>query len=236
VDAARGGPWLIDRQFTFTQRQFLGRESQDFHLRSNSWVPEVAYSPERQQAFITTNVANGSAAGVVVIDMRLGKRAVWDVSAGQTVRSITTVAGVLWTLGDVPAPYSGAPGTDVTAGDYAMVIRTAALAANGADGVGWSRVRSVSPHSADGAASHTLTMTAYLDGVRTTLSSGAIVLTTGTEATWPSSRLDPEWRLPIQKCSTLAVQLSATPAVARWAAIRLDVAPLPKRAPAKTRS
>ncbi len=233
VDAARGGPWLVDRQFTFTQRQYLGRLAQTFFLRTNSWVPEVAYSPERQQAYITVDGADGTTDGVAVADLRHEKWAVW--SAG-TTRSITVVGGVLWLMGDDAAAYSGAPGSDAVAGDYAMVVRTAAFSADGRDGLGWSRVRSVSAHSADGAASHTLTMTAYLDQVRTALSSGAITQTTGTEATWPSSRLDPEWRLPIQKCSTISVQLSATPAVARWAAIRLDVAPLPRRAPAKSRT
>jgi hypothetical protein len=239
VDAARGGPWLIDRQFTFTDRQYLGRQAQDYHLRTSGWVPEVAYSSERQQAFITTNRADGATSnGVVVIDMRVGKWAVWDTYSATlgALQSVVCVSGALVVHNTEPAAYSATPGTDAVYGNYPMVVRTSALSADGRDGLGWARVRAVSPHSADGAASHVLTMTAYLDGPRTALSSGAITQTTGSEATWPSSRLDPEWRLPIQKCSTIAVQLSATPATARWAAIRLDVAPLPSRAPAKTRS
>lgn len=232
VDASRGGPWLVDRQFTFTQRQYLGRLAQTYFLRTNSWVPEVAYSPERQQAYITIDGADGSTSdGVAVVDFRHEKWATWDFG---TVRSIAVVRGILWVMGNDAAAYSGAPGSD-NGSAYAMTIKTSDLAANGRDGLGWSRVRSISPLQAEGSASHTLTITALLDRTRSH-SSGSITQTTGSESTWPSSRLAPEWRLPVQKCSTLQVTLSATPAVATWNAIRLDVAPLPSRAPAKTRS
>ncbi len=239
VDSARGGPWLIDRQFTFTERQYLGRQAADFHLQTSGWVPEVAYSSERQQAFITTNVANSTSNGVVVIDLRSGKWAVWDTVSGTTgaLRSISCVSGVLWALNDEPAPFSGTPGTDLyPAAAYAMVVKTGHLPANGQDGLGWARVRAASPLAADGTGAHTLTMTAILDKTRT-LSSGAItVAAQSADTTWPTTRQAPEWRLPSQKCGSLQLQLSASPALARWSAIRLDVAPLPLRAPARSRT
>lgn len=239
VDASRGGPWLIDRQFTFTQRQYLGRQAQRFFLGGSSFVPQVAYSPERQQAYITVAAADESSSdGVAVVDFRHEKWAVWDTFSSYygAVQAVAVVSGVLWVLNNEPAAYSGTPGTDSGRGDYAMSIKTSDLAANGRDALGWSRVRAVSMLQAEDTASHTLTLSATFDRVRTASTSGSITQTTGSEATWPSSRLAPEWRLPIQKCSTIQVQASATPAVARWTAIRLDVAPLPNRAPAKTRS
>lgn len=239
VDASRGGPWLIDRQFTFTERQFLGRQALAYHLRSSSWVPEVAYSPERQQAYVTTNKADeGTSHGVVVLDMRLGKWATWDTFSTSlgSLQSITCINGTLWAHNNEPAPYSAAPGTDDTKGDYAMAIRTADFAANGLTSFGWARVRSVSAIEALGTGTHTLTMTAVQDGQRT-LTSGAISLTApSASTTWPTSRQAPEWRLPSQKCSTIRIGLSATPATARWSAIELQVAPLPLRAPAGNRS
>src|SRR5262249_16942794 len=62
----------------------------------------------------------------------------------------------------------------------------------------------------------------------------AVALSIGAN-TWPLARQAPEWRLPSQKCSTLQVTMSATPATARWSAIRLDVQPLPPRAPTSQR-
>lgn len=239
TDAARGGPWLIDRQLTFTERQYIGRAATDFFLNVGSWVPEVAYSPERQQAYLTTPSANGTSDGVVVLDMRVGKWAVWDTVSGTlgALRHITVVSGILWALNTEPGPYNGAPGTDATAnGAYAMVIKTGALAADGRDAAGWSRIRSIRPVSGEGVTAHTLVTTAIMDATRTYTSGSVSVSTPSVDTTWPSSRDVSEWRLPSQKCSTLQVQLSASPATARWAAIRLDVAPLPKTAPPRSRS
>lgn len=238
TDPSRGGLWMVDRQFTFTNRQYMSRPVQAY-LADSTWIPELAYSPERQQAYITTPNANGTSDGVLVMDLRLEKWAVWDTRSGTTgaLRNIAVVEGALWVLNNEPAPFNGTPGTDAdSVGDYPMTIATSDLASNGRDGLGWSRVRSVSVLPAEGASSHTLTLGATFDRTRTASSSGSIVQTTGTGTTWPSHRLAPEWRLPTQKCSTIQVQASATPAVARWAAIRLDVAPLPRRAPARTRS
>jgi hypothetical protein len=255
--------------------------------------------------------------------------------------SITTVGGYLWSLNTAPGVYSNSPGTDETAGDVTMSLKTSHLAADGKDGLGWSRVRAVSVLPAEGAEDHDLVISALLDqrdpyhsdtfelitavegyrpsflitgtqgtvtmggqvyleaddvitltivdgaintllvdtptqitvqldqGVATWANFFTVLLTsdnlgvTGSTVTagdvvandyfkshlhtdnvvvvtwppprWPATRPAPEWRLPRQKCSTIRVGLSATPATARWAAIRLDVAPLPRRAPAPYR-
>lgn len=234
TDASRGGPWLITRQLS---PQYLGRPAIDYYLRTSSWVPEVAFSAERQQLYITTPVANGASHGVVVLDLRVEKWAIWDTTTGThgNLRHITCVSGVLWALNNEPAPYSGAPGSDAT-GAYVMLVKTARLASNGQDGVGWSRVRAISPREAEGTTTHTLTVTAILDGTRTHTSGSLTRTTPSADTTWPATDAPEEWRLPVQKCSSIQVQLSATPATARWAAIRLDVAPLPRRAPARNRS
>ncbi len=238
VDPSRGGPWLIDRQLTVTERQYLGRAALTYFLRTNSWVPEVAYSPERQQVYITADSV-GSSDGVIVMDMRVGKWSTWDLrdASWGALRSITCVSGVLWALSNEPAPFDATPGTDAgAAGAYAMSISTSHLAADGRDGAGWSRVRSITPMGAEGTGAHTLTITAVQDSTRSSNSGGVSVPAQSADTTWPSTRQAWEWRVPSQKCSTMQVTLSATPAVARWAAIRLDVAPLPNKAPAKNRS
>lgn len=237
TDPTRGGPWLLDRTLALTERQYLGRHAADYFIGEGGWIPEVAWSPERQQTYVTTNQVDGSTTGVVVIDLRVGKFAVWDMrdATWGATRSIECADGILWTLGDEPAPFSGTPGSDAEGGNYAMTIKTADLPANGTDGLGWARVRSVSVLGTRASGTHTLTYTAELDGVRTLTTTDSITAPSASTV-WPTNRQAPEWRLPSPKCSTIAVQLSATPANAQWAAIRLDVAPLPGRGPAKDRT
>jgi hypothetical protein len=243
-DPSKGGPWLLDRQLTLTDRQFLGRSVVAY--LDSAWVPEVAFLPERQQVFMTTDrIDEDNARGVLMFDMRVGKWSAWDISdrAGE-LHHVAAVSGSLWVAcASGVGSYSDGPGYDSfrIAGDtdtfaYSMSLATSHLAANGSDGLGWSRVRSVSVLEAEGSGAHSLTMSAALDKTRS-YTSGTYALTASVpDTTWPSTRQSPEWRLPSQKCSTLQVQLSATPAVARWAAIRLEVAPLPPRAPARSRS
>jgi hypothetical protein len=235
TDPSRGGPWLLDRSFTIHAESYLGRQALQYHLGLAGWVPEVAFSPERQQLYVSAPNAPGGT-GLVVIDLRVGKWALWDHRDDDhgALRSLTTVGGVLWTLGDEPAPYAGAPGSDA-AGPYEMRIVTAHHHSNGQDGLGWARVRSVRALSNPDSGAHTLRMYATLDGRREVASAPFVLGVPGDASTWPSDRHAPEWRLPTQKCSSIQVELSATPATARWAAIRLDVKPLPPTAPARYR-
>jgi hypothetical protein len=237
TDPQRGGPWVLDRTLGITGRQYLGKAVLPYF--DGTWVPEVAFSPERQQVYVSVHPDDGGidGSGVVVIDLRSQKFAVWDmrVTDWGALRSVECIGGVLWALSNEPAAFAGPPGSDSSGGAYAMTIKTKDLAADGRDGLGWSRVRSVSVLGTRDSGTHTLTYTAELDGCRELTGSDSITAQSAS-TTWPTNRQAPEWRLPSQKCSTIAVQLSATPAVAQWAAIRLDVAPLPKRGPAKNRS
>lgn len=236
TDPSRGGPWLIDRQLTLTDRQYLGRPAAAYFAEGGAWACEVAYSPERQQVFITVPDADlTGTSGVVVIDMRVGKWATWTLqSADGVIDSITTVEGVLWALGTNPAPFDGTPGTD-DSGDVTMTVSTSQLFADGTNGIGWARVRGISVMGAENSGNYDLSISALQDGAKIS-SSGTIACTsTGLSTTWPANRQVPEWRLPVQKCSSLQVVLTATPATAKWSAIRLEVQPLPNRAPAKQR-
>lgn len=240
TDPQRGGPWLLDRSLSLTDRKYLGSPALQYFLGTGSWVPETAFSPERQQLYVSVPAADGgSLSGVVVIDMRAGKWATWvHSSAHGTFSTMDCVQGVLWTKGTEVAPYSGAPGSDSDAA-YQMRIKTGHLPSDGQNGLGWARCRSVSALGSHDSGAHTLTMLAYQDHVRTLTSDPyvlAAVATAGPSTTWPTARQAPEWRLPVQKSSTLQVELRASPATARWAAIRLDVQPLPRRAPASQRT
>lgn len=243
TDPQRGGPWLLDRSLSLTERKYLGSPALDYFLGDGSWVPEVDFSYERQQAYVTVPTANSNGdSGVVVIDMRMSKWSTWahDEATQGALRSIAVVSGKLWSLGTEPAGYTATPGSDAE-GDYAMTLATSHFAANGTDGLGWARVRSITPLGSasvitmGGTVAHDLTISAVQDQVRLSSSGTIAIVQPGIGTGWPSNRSAPEWRLPVQKCSSLQVVLSATPAVARWSAIRLDVQPLAAKAPANQR-
>ena len=245
TDPQRGGPWIIERSLQLADRSFLGQPALDYLLAVGDWVPELAFSPERQQLYVSIPKAydlvtvGASDTGVLVIDMRGMKWSTWahqDTDMGD-LRHIEVVGGVLWTLGNEPAPFNGVPGTDVEAGDYTMRLATTHLYANGQSGAGWGRVRSIRPWPAVGGGAHNLTMTVVQDQMRSSTSGAVAVaaaVTGGT--TWPSTMQAPEWRLPVQKCSSIQVDFQASPANARWAAIRLDVAPTNTARPTGSRS
>lgn len=225
-DTAYGGLWLVDRGMGI---QTISLPAQD---RFAAAPAELDYIPERQLFVATT------ATGLLTWDMRTNQWAVWTTLNPPT--SITTSMGVLWTL-DVPTgsygtgAYSATPGTDLgIAGvsNVAMTVTTNHLFANGQDGLGWSRVRSLKILGEP--ATHTLTMTAVLDQQRTLVSrTFNLVQVPGNPVTWPTDRYAPEWRLPFQKCSSIQLTLQATPCTGAWVAARLEI--LPTEAPAPSR-
>jgi hypothetical protein len=225
----RGGPWKLDRQ----SLQYIGRPVRDYFATST--VPEIAYSPERQQLYITSDVGG---AGIVMIDLRTGRWGWWNLRQSEwgAVRSLVSVGGVVTALSNEPAAFDLTPGSDAGAGDYAMTLRTSHMASNGQQPLGWARVRSVSTLSGQGSQAHTLQLKATLDATETVVSDPYIMTTPGTSVEWPRDRQSPEWRLPTQKCSTIQVEVTASPARAVWAALLLEVAPLKGRAPARQRS
>src|SRR5207342_2008405 len=105
-DAARGGLWVLDRQLTITERQFIGKPALGKFLGNGSWVPEVAYSPERQQAYVSVPLASATETGVVVVDTRNGCLSTWT-HPGSDLVSMTTSGGILWALGDDVQAYNG---------------------------------------------------------------------------------------------------------------------------------
>lgn len=240
ADVQSGGPWLLSRS---AELQYLGRPVLAY-CRSDS-PQQLCYSPERQALFLSfdqrsTAVPGTDATGVVMMDLRTMRWAVWlnRDSADGALRFIDSVSGALWTLANEPAPLNQPPGTDSgSAGPYAMRIRTSHLYSNGLGGLGWSRVRGIRVLGTPSADAHTLTISATLDQTRSYSSTPFDEVKPTAGVTWPSTRQAPEWRLPSQKCSSIQVELSATPATAQWSALALQVAPpIPTTAPALQRA
>lgn len=230
----RGGPWIMERGLVGVS--YLGAPVRNFLAPATGFTPEVAYCPERDTVFMTYSgagyVATGT--GVIVLDFRQDRSATWanqDTPNGAQ-RSICCANGVLWTLCNEPAPYDGALGSGFDNGTaYTMTLVTDHIPVAD-NGLAWGRVRSVTVLGTDNTTSCTLTISALLDQ-NTHLTSGAQTVNGqgGDLGTWPAERQAPEWRLPTQKCSTIQITLSASPAGAEWAALALRVRPIASKAP-----
>jgi hypothetical protein len=230
VDPGMGGPWVITRGL---QAQYLGQAPRDFLLAIDDYVPDLAYSRERQQLFQSYSLVAGR--GVLVYDGRAGRWASWAVpdDLGE-LRSLTTVRGVLWSLQDNPASWTRVDGSDEEVGPYEMRLKTSHILTSSSP-VGWGRCRAVSVLGTEDSGDHTLTFFATLDQART-YGPAIFNMAFASGTSWPATgRQAPEWRLPSQKCSSIQVELRATPAVAEWAAIVLHVVPKQGRSPAKDR-
>ncbi len=164
TDHERGGPWFLDRSLAFTQKKSLTGPAQDFFVRFANFVPELAFSPDRQAVYIS--YLNGTQAGILYFDMRNDKWSVWpgrpDIHG--PLRSLECVHGVLWTLCNNPASYSLIPGQDAAGGDYSMTLWTSHLSSNGQNGAGWARVRGMRLQSRG--ADHTVWPIAVMDQTR----------------------------------------------------------------------
>lgn len=225
TDASRGGPWILDRQLTFTERQYIGRYANQFFLGHDGWKPDVAYSPERQQVYISVSDGSMAGGGAVVLDFRVGKWASWNltgIGAYGALRSIAVANGVLWAHNTEPGPYDALP-EDGDEGSFPMIVRTSHLASDSQSGLGWGRVRGIRVlHAGDGAEAtfdhmpeYELDIDIVQDGTRASGSGPITVAESEADVSptlWPSSRQAPEWRLPVQKCATIQVTLMAQPA------------------------
>lgn len=239
ADPQRGGPWLLDRSLSLTDRKFLGTPALTYFTGNGSWAPEAAFSPERQQAYITVPSADTEGnAGVVVIDFRQSKWSTWSVYealAGE-MRFIDVIGGCLWDVCTEPAGFTAAPGAGSVGDNVYLRVRTTHLFSDGRNGLGWARVRGVSVLGSEGGSGYNMTIYATQDQTFSTNSLSITVPTPAADTTWPTTRTAPEWRLPRQKCASIQIMLQTAVHTARWAAIRLEVQPLPSRAPARNRS
>jgi hypothetical protein len=231
VDERLGGPYLADGT---NPPQFLGDGIRAYNL-ADGLLPEVAFSPARNSAFIAYETSAGT--GVVLLDQHAHRAATWanqDAVFGAT-RFICTSGDYLWSLCNEPAPFSGPPGTDAGGHDYAMTLTTNHLFSGAQNGVAWSRVRGARVLGTPRSGAYVLTMSALLDQERYVTSGPQPIAAPSSGSTWPSGRQLPEWRLPTQKCSSIQMTLSATPATAEWAALSLSIRPTAASSPAGQR-
>jgi hypothetical protein len=231
-DGTSGGLWIVDRGLS------LGQVSGPIENDLPSDAMDLAFSQERQVLYCMTQ--DGT---LLAWDMRANAWARWTTPVQESSPVAIVVSdGVLWQVAAEPGAYNGERGYDKTAtGDanrraYAMMVKTNHLFANGSDGLGWSRVRSL--RALGEPATHTLTVSALYDqstNPAATQEETFAVDSAAFTSSWPHSRYAPEWRLPVQKCSSLQVTLSAFPATGAWTALELMVQPQ-NRAPAYQRS
>lgn len=231
-DGSAGGLWIVDRGLNL--QQISGPAQGDLPATPM----DLAFSQERQVLYCMTDGAL-----ILTWDMRANAWSRWVAPAVESSPvSVAVSNGVLWQLATEPGTYNGSRGYDRN-GDlvsqrepYAMMVRTNHIFANGADGFGWARIRSVRVLGEP--ATHTLMIQALYDQSSNPLSVKTKVHLVDAGAytvNWPHNRYAPEWRLPVQKCSSLQLTLSAFPANGTWTALELMVQPQ-TRAPSFQRS
>lgn len=243
-----GGLYIIDRglgvsPFGLTNQTGI-RNSVAALLPPN----QVTCVPEKDMVIVVEQDV------IAMTDLRTGQSSYWQVQ-GNPTKFVTSAAGVLWavhnTLDNDPLGVSvGSFIRSISSGfdffdggflPYSMTFTTNAIYANGEDGLSWSRVRSVSilgNNRGDIPTSTTFTVTQdnNFEGVGSQVSifSGIIDFPSAA-GTWPITRYNPEYRLPFQKCSSLYVRVDISPACVEATALRLDIKPSNKRAPAIVR-
>lgn len=207
----------------------------------------------------TPGSSNGVGSKLLVISMEDGEWSLWTnpngdansaVSPGSCI-GMVGVKGALWGIYDrnggsghyAVGAHEGYPGTDAAyfSGDtthpYTMLLRTNHMYSDGQSGTGWARVRGITVLGNKQTAGYTEKVDVVQDELNslTQMTASIPAATPVTGGTWPVGRDAPEYRLSNQKCSQIQVQLQATPAVARWSALRLSTIPKNYKAPAGVR-
>jgi hypothetical protein len=249
-ESVHGGLWLIDKSLEIVQVSWPARDAVD-----TTAAGQLVFLPERAMvAFLAPAVpgqpsyVGGGNTGaqltltlpyLVMWDLHINSWTIWTAPP-DGLTGITSVDGYLWSAGTDVGGFTALPGIghDTANGantNFTMELQTNDMAAAG-DGLGWSRVRSFRVLGDTITTTHNLTMAYQQDdavagntilNASKTQALAAQAQTTG----WPSDRYAPEWHLPNSKCSTIQVDLQASPAVATWTYLELQVKP-ERRAPA----
>jgi len=223
-------------------------------------VMQLGYVADRDLLVAHKNNARKS---FFVLDMKTqpapGQWTVWtspngDIDSSVNPGSVLTLAGIGGTLWGVFNPdsdsgsgtsgeFSNTPGVDDvlfvgdTTHNVRMLLKTNQLYANTQDGLGWAKVRSVTilGNQMRSPGSYTEGLTVIQDRNIVTTPFSNTYTQDFTDSVWPANRPAVEYRLPLQKCSQIQFQLTASPAVARWSQLRLDILPSRAKAPAAQR-
>ena len=147
--------------------------------------------------------------------------------------SMCCAGGILWSCGTEPMKFTATNGQDTgnASADIQQELKIEDVNVAGLNR--WSRVRSMTVIG-DFTSEYTLGQSITLDD-ETTATATAEAVNEATVTTWPTSRHTPEWRLPQQKCAVITISLTASPAVATWTAIELEVLSQGNKAPPRVR-
>lgn len=211
----------------------------------------LAYLEEKDTVFAG---AGGSEANIHMYDLHMKQASLWTNPNGDSTQDLigggclglVGIGGMLWGTfnadGDLGINAVGAFTDVVTHRDITnatreivMSVTTNNMYANGQDGLGWGRVRSVSVlGSMPSGSTHTLIVGFNTDQDVSVVFAPIATIVESTSTTWPHARNAPEFRLANQKCSQLKVKIQATPAIVSWSALRLDTLPSRAKAPQTT--
>lgn len=246
-----------------TQDQFATQTTVDDFLSQSC---ELAFVPEKDLLVInrkgTSTITSSTRATskLLVLELNSGKWSLWtnpngDQPTAQTPGTCVGMVGVkgsLWAIFDRSGllahygvgSFEGFPGKDKaffsgdTDHDYAMLVKTNHIYADGQSGTGWAKVRGITVlgNRPGDAYTEKLDVTQDQYNALTQQTASVPAFSAGSPGVWPSTRDAPEYRLSNQKCSQIQIQIQATPAYAKWSALRLNTIPKRYKAPAGIRN
>lgn len=187
-----------------------------------------------------------NAANIRVLDLETGAWSTWQSPASDGTAGsgpwvfLASLGSQLWTQSSGATPvtsFTGTVGADQGT-NYSMSISTGTVTP-GTDeqtpNTAWGRLRSVVVSGVP-AGDHSLTcrVASAQDPGYVLLNKTTAVIAASTNTKWPDTAV--EFRATSQRFSSLTITLTATPALATWSELDLELARLPGRAPQRNRS
>ena len=256
-----GGLGVVDRGLNFTRlsRPVRGATDQDeapINVNNSRGLGyDVVYLPGEYLGGPGDGVESHNdlllyggqnAAFIRVLDLETGVWSLWESPGADDTGGtgpwsyLTSVASQLWTQSsgsNAVTSLTGDPGADIAV-NYSMKISTGAVTP-GTDGqtpnVAWGRLRGVTVSGVP-LGNHTLqcVVKSTQDPGYVLLNKSTAVVSATTNAKWPDTAT--EFRATSQRFSTVNITLIATPALAVWSELDLEMARFSGRAPQRSRS
>lgn len=231
-DVNASGPWLLGRDGNIV---CLTARVQT-QVAANQTLGGCAWLPEREW-YIWPDQDQGT---LLVWDIRTDAWSVWVAGAGFTdwPTHVGTAGGQLWGAGGTE-PVAFAPNNgqdfDTQGRDIALIINTSSVSMTDDSRLAWAKVRAFKVLGEVGG-NHTLTALVLADDTLFALPITSVAYAPGSDTTWPTHRYAPEFRLSVSKASTLAFNLSMSPANGQLNALEIQHRPAGGRAPANFRA
>lgn len=217
--------WLFDRSLQLIPASTIAQDT-----LADTAIVDMAWCPERQWLFMLRDSEN-----TLVWDFDVDRWTTWTNPDGNT--TMVCAQGVPWGIGAEPGRYDGTSDADIhsTSTLINWLLETKDLAPDGGQGFSWFRVRSVHLLGELDATNPTIAIQATLDQSRIYALGGTFTANGTPSTSWPVNALNPEFRLPTQKCRTISIRFGGTGGQVTLTGLMMMYKPISFVAPAGAR-